>query len=152
MSQKDQPSLEQRLKAVHRAFWELGQFFAEIFKGFARQDEILFRYIAGAVIMAGLIVFRCDVWLFKRIGIWSFYPPDGWVFKTYALSVLFLPILAFGLRRRTEKRQFARSLKEVFDLVGLKNALGSYPSFLSLDPMTGGTIETSPHERVLYAR
>ncbi len=141
MSQKNQPTLEYRLHMIHNVFWEIGQFFSEIFKGYRRQDEVLFRYMVLAVVLGGLIIFRCDVWLFKRVGLWGYYPADGWIFRSYAVGTLFLPVIMFGLRRRQEKREFSKNLKEVFDLAGLKNAIGTYPNFLSLDPMTGGTMK-----------
>jgi len=130
----------QRLETVKVRALEFGQIFAEIFKGFKREDEKLYRAIQASVAIGFLIIFEGDVWLFQRLHLWKIYPTDGWMFKTYAGVMLCLPILAFGVIRRENKRRFRKELREVFDIVGLKNAIGSYPNFLSLEPVIGATM------------
>jgi hypothetical protein len=115
--------------------------FVELWKGFVRQDPILFRCMILGVAAAVAILLQIDVWTFKHTNLWRFYPRDGWVFRFYVLSAIWIPIFGFGIWVRNDKKKFAVKLKEVFDLVGLKNAIGSYPNFLSLEPISGGTMK-----------
>jgi len=137
----DKPTFEQRLEILKIRLWNLGQVFVEIAKGFSRQDPTLYRCMVFGFGIMVIILLQIDVWVFKHANIWRFYPRDGWMFRVYALTAIWLPILGFGIWVRNDKKKFAQKLKEVFDLVGLKNAIGSYPNFLSLEPITGGTMK-----------
>jgi S-DNA-T family DNA segregation ATPase FtsK/SpoIIIE len=137
----DKPTLDQRLDTLRFKLWNLWQIAVEIWKGFARQDEALFQCLIVGLTAGVMILCQLDVWLFKHTNIWRFYPRDGWMFRVYVLTAIWLPVLGFGVWVRNDKKKFAQKLKEVFDLVGLKNAIGSYPHFLSLEPITGGTMK-----------
>jgi S-DNA-T family DNA segregation ATPase FtsK/SpoIIIE len=137
----DKPTFEQRLETLKIRLWNIGQIFAEIGKGYWRQDPTLFRCMVAGLAAGALISMQLDVWAFKQAHAWRFYPHDGWMFRLYVASSIWLPIFAFGIWVRNDKKKFANKLKDVFDLVGLKNALGSYPNFLSLEPITGGTMK-----------
>jgi FtsK/SpoIIIE family len=134
-------TFDQRLEIIKIRLWEIGQVFAEIGKGFARKDPMLFRTFMMSLTFALAILFEADVWFLKKINCWHFYPADGLVFRFYVFAAIWGPILFYGLRVRNQKKEFAKNLKEVYDLVGLKNAIGSYPNFLSLEPITGGTMK-----------
>jgi hypothetical protein len=134
-------TLEHRIQILKTRLIDIGQVFAEIGKGFWRKDPALFRFLIGSTSLALSILLCIDVWIFKRIGLWWIYPADGWVFRLYASAVVWAPVLAYGMWQRNSKKKFIRNLKEVFDLVGLKNAIGSYPNFLELEPLSGGTMK-----------
>jgi hypothetical protein len=137
----DKPTFEQRLEVFRIRLWNVAQVFVELWKGFARQDPTLFRCMAFALVLAVCILLQVDVWTFKHTNFWRFYPRDGWVFRVYVVFTIWLPVFGFGIWVRNDKKKFAVKLKEVFDLVGLKNAIGSYPNFLSLEPISGGTMK-----------
>lgn len=130
-----------RLKRIQFVFSQIGQIFSEIGKGFLRQDEVLFRFMLSAIAILIGIMLEWDIVLFKKLNLWSFYPADGWVFRVYVPLMIFMPFLFFGVWMRNSKKKFQKKLKEVFDLVGLKNAIGGYPNFLSLEPLTGGSMK-----------
>lgn len=134
-------AFEQRLEIIKIRLWNIAQVFVELWKGFVRQDPILFRCMTLALVIAVVILLQVDIWIFKHTNLWRFYPRDGFVFRFYVLFLIWLPILGFGVWVRNDKKKFAVKLKEVFDLVGLKNAIGSYPNFLSLEPISGGTMK-----------
>jgi hypothetical protein len=136
-----QPTFDQRLEMFRIRLWNLGQVFTELWKGFTRQDPTLFRCMMIGLVAAVAILLQIDVWTFKHTNLWRFYPPDGWWFRIYILFVIWMPILGFGIWVRNDKKKFTIKLKEVFDLVGLKNAIGTYPNFLSLEPISGGTMK-----------
>jgi FtsK/SpoIIIE family len=133
--------MRERLALIKARLKEVGLVFVEIYKGFARRDEMLFRALVVSALLGLFITIEWDAWFFQRFGLWRIYPADGWIYRFYVPLLVWLPILLFGLLVRVRKREFASNLKEVFDLVGLKNALGSYPKFLSLEPLTGGTMK-----------
>lgn len=135
------PTFEQRFEILKIKIWNLWQIIVELWKGFVRQDPVLFRCMILGLVAGAMIILQMDVWVFKHANIWRFYPRDGWVFRVYVLSAIWLPILGYGVWVRNDKKKFAVKLKEVFDLVGLKNAIGSYPNFLTLEPITGGTMK-----------
>jgi hypothetical protein len=137
----NQNTFEQRLEVIRIRLWNIGQIFVELWKGFARQDPALFRCMALGGLAGLAILLEIDVWTFKHTNLWRFYPADGWIFRVYVLAAIWLPVLSFGIWVRNDKKKFSAKLKEVFDLVGLKNAIGSYPNFLSLEPITGGTMK-----------
>jgi hypothetical protein len=137
----DKRTFEQRLEIFRIRLWNVAQVFVELWKGFARQDPTLFRCMVLALVIAVCILLQVDVWTFKHTNFWRFYPRDGWVFRVYVLLTIWLPVFGFGIWVRNDKKKFALKLKEVFDLVGLKNAIGSYPNFLSLEPISGGTMK-----------
>jgi len=132
---------EQRIEMLRIRLWNISQVFVELWKGFVRQDPTLFRCMMIALTIALAILLQVDVLAFKHANFWRFYPKDGWVFRTYVFFMIWLPIFGFGVWVRNDKKKFAVKLKEVFDLVGLKNAIGSYPNFLSLEPISGGTMK-----------
>lgn len=136
-----QSTLEMRLELLKIRLWDVGQVFLELWKGLQRKDPALFRFIVASLVIAVAILFQIDVWTFKRFGIWNLYPSDGWIFRVYTTAMIWLPILTYGIWIRNDKKKFTKKLKEVYDLVGLKNAIGSYPNFLSLEPITGGTMK-----------
>jgi hypothetical protein len=137
----DKPSFDQRLEILRIRLWNIGQVFHELLKGFARQDPTLFRCMILSLVFAICILLQIDVWTFKHTNLWRMYPADGWIFRAYSIFVIWIPVLGFGIWVRNDKKKFATKLKEVFDLVGLKNAIGSYPNFLSLEPISGGTMK-----------
>lgn len=134
-------TFDQRLEILKVRLWDLGQIFVEIWKGFQRKDPALFRFIIISLIVAFTITLQIDVWAFKRINFWHLYPHDGWLFKLYVTLAIWTPIMAYGAWIRTDKKKFSKKLKEVYDLVQFKNAIGSYPNFLSLEPISGGTMK-----------
>lgn len=134
-------TFEQRLEILKIRLWDIGQVFMELWKGFERKDPALFRFVIGSLVVALGILFQMDVWGFKRVGLWHIYPADGWIFRFYVALTIWTPILAYGVWIRNDKKKFTKKLKEVYDLVGLKNAIGSYPNFLSLEPISGGTMK-----------
>jgi S-DNA-T family DNA segregation ATPase FtsK/SpoIIIE len=136
-----QEAIEQRLEILRIRLWNFWQIFVELAKGFGRQDPILFRCLAVGLVAAISILLEADVWAFKHTKLWDFYPHDGWMFRTYVLLVIWTPVFGFGIWIRNDKKKFSKKLKEVFDLVGLKNAIGGYPHFLSLEPISGGTMK-----------
>lgn len=137
----NQNILDQRLKTLKIRLLNLWQIFVEIFKAFSRKDPVLFNFILCSLGIGLFILFEMDVWIFKRFNIWRFYPSDGFLFKAYASFAIWMPILFYGVWIRNDKKKFIKKLKEVFDIVGLKNVIGSYPNFLSLEPITGGTMK-----------
>lgn len=138
---KDIQTTSQRFERIIYSLKSFGQIFIELGRGFLRREPVLFRAMIGSVIIGFAITFQFDVWIFKKINLWQYYPPDGWWFKFYALSMMWSPIFLYGIAMKNKKMEFAKNLKEVFDLVGLKNAIGSYPKFLNLIPLTGGTMK-----------
>ncbi len=138
---RNQSTLDQRLEILRVRLWDIGQVFVELWKGLGRKEPALFRFVLASLTIALTILFQMDVWAFKRLNFWEFYPADGWIFRIYVMIMVWLPILTYGVWIRNDKRQFAKNLKEVYDLVGLKNAIGSYPNFLSLEPLSGGTMK-----------
>jgi len=134
-------TFENRFEILKVRLWNMCQVFVEIYKGFRRQDSVLFRVLLVSVTIGLSILLELDVWVFSRLHIIKIYPLHEWAFRVYAPMVIWLPILVFGILVRNEKKQFALKLKEVFDLVGLKNSIGGYPNFLSLEPISGGTMK-----------
>ncbi len=134
-------TFDQRLEIIKIRLWEVGQIFEETWKGFLRKDPSLFRFILAALFIAFALLLELYVWHFKTINVWRFYPSDGWIYKAYVTAAIWAPIIFYGVWIRNDKKQFIKKLKEVFDIVGLKNAIGNYPNFLSLEPITGGTMK-----------
>ena len=131
----------QRFDILRVRLWEFVQVFTEIQKGFVREDKVLFRFMVSSLFIALTIFTHRDVWLFETFQIFKWYPADGWLFRLAASFVIWSPFLFYGAWVRQQKKAFAKKLKEVFDLVGLKNAIGTYPNFLSLEPISGGTMK-----------
>lgn len=134
-------TIDQRLAVIKFRLWDFAQVFVEIVKGFIREDEVLFRFLMASVFFTASLLLKLDVWLFEKLNLINLYPPMGWPFRVYVPVVIFSPLLTYGAWIRNTKKTFAKNLKEVFDLVGLKNAIGTYPNFLSLEPITGGTMK-----------
>lgn len=134
-------ALDSRIEVLRLRFFEVGQVFKELYLGFQRQDEKLLKFILVSNFFAFAILMKWDVLLFKRLNLWHFYPPDGVLFRFYVAMMTLIPILCFGVWVRNSKKVFSKSLKRVFDLVGLRNAIGSYPNFLSLEVLSGGTMK-----------
>ena len=133
--------MAERFETIKLRSWEFGQIYVEIFKGFCRRDPVLYRFMVGAVTIAFLVLFGVDRWAFSHLHILRFYPTGPITFRLYAVFVIWFLIFLYGVRVRQQKKLFQKDLKEVFELVGLKNPIGSYPRFLSLEPITGGTIK-----------
>lgn len=134
-------SFDQRMEILKIRISNLSQIFLELWRGFVRKDPVLFRFIGLSLIIALVILLQIDVWSFKKLDFWKLYPPDGWLFRSYVTIAIWTPLIAYGAWIRNGKKKFTKKLKEVFDLVGLKNAIGSYPNFLTLEPITGGTMK-----------
>lgn len=134
-------TVNQRFERIIQNLLGFWQIFVELGKGFSKRDQFLFRAMLGAISLGLAITFRFDVWVFKKINLWQFYPPDGRWFKFYALSMMWAPIFLYGVAMKNKRKEFAKNLKEVFEVVGFKNAIGSFPKFISLTPLTGDTMK-----------
>jgi hypothetical protein len=133
--------MQERFLLIKARLREVGLVFYETYQGYCRRDELFYRACLAAAWIGFFVTIEWDVWFFKRFGLWHFYPADGIIFRLYVPLVMLFPFLLYGARIRIHKRRFAADLREVFELVGLKNALGNYPRFLSLEPITGGTMK-----------
>ncbi|MCO5143625.1 MAG: FtsK/SpoIIIE domain-containing protein [Oligoflexia bacterium] len=128
-----------KLDMILKFLNELLKIFIEIFNGFLRRDKKLYFSLWTSFIIGIFVLFECDIYLFKKFQVLSLYP-SGIFFKIYAHFLVWLPILLFGIAVSFQKKRFHKSLIEVFDLVGLKNSLGSYPRFLLLENLLEKTM------------
>ena len=132
-------AIDARIENAKRAAMNVAQVFIEIWKGLVRDDPVLFRLCLLGSALGLVVITGVDFWLLKSVDKLRLYPPDGWIWHAYAAGVTILPMLAFGAGQSAKQRKFARGLKDVFDVVGLRNAIGRYPNFISLEMLSGGT-------------
>jgi S-DNA-T family DNA segregation ATPase FtsK/SpoIIIE len=135
------PKNVDRFEIVKGRFSEFWQLFVELVKAFRRNDPTLLRVAVISITLGLTILAEIDVLIFRKVGAWGIYPRDGQVFRLYISAVVFMPFIFYAASIRRDKKKFVDSLREVFDLVGFRNAIGGYPRFVSLDPISGGTMK-----------
>lgn len=141
MSRHDQANL--RFEKLERALMQVDSFFIEAVGLIKKRDPMLLRCLISGCGISLLILLKVDLVVFQLVRSQMWYPKSHWGLCLYDLVLPLLPMIALITVKMMRKRNFSNKLKEVFDIVGLKNPLGSYPRVICLQELTGETMKLS---------
>jgi FtsK/SpoIIIE family len=139
MNSVTKPDFSQRMLIMRIRMRTTLQPFLELFYGI-KTRTIPWESCTGVFVAVSLLlIFRGDVWLFRKAHLTMLYPRHPYLYWPYFGLLAFSGFLFWAGTQTMKRRKLLKGLTDAFICAGLKNRMGKLPAFIyekPLDPFT----------------